>query len=133
MSLDLVAELAVRRSLALTCLLADEAPLEQLGELLADDVRWSMSGRTWSGRAEVLEGLQVPRTSGVVGPGSGTRHLLTTVLVEAAEPGARTRSSWLLVRAADSGVEVLMADDYHDIWRMDGGEAVLVARRVDRL
>lgn len=133
MSLDLAVELAVRRSLALTCLRADEAPIGELGQLLADDVTWSMSGRTWQGRAQVLEGLQVPRTSGMVGPGSGTRHLLSTVLVESAESGARSRSSWMLVRSGEAGVDVLMAGDYHDSWRMEGDEAVLVSRQVDRI
>ena len=133
MSLDPSTELAVRRSLTLTCLRADEAPIEQLGELLADDITWSMGGRTWTGKAEVLEGLQAPRTNGMVGPGSGTRHLLSTVLVDEAESGARSRSSWMLVRAGATGVDVLMAGDYHDTWRTAGGDAVLVARRVDRL
>lgn len=130
MTLEAASDSAVLRALALTGVYSDEAPLADLGKLLADDIVWTMPGRLWTGRDEVVEGLHGSRASGIVGPGSRTRHFILPPLVEADGSVIRTRSHWLLVRAGTPTAEVLNAGEYHDTWRIVDGAAVLVSREV---
>lgn len=125
-------ELAIRNLLALGCYLADEGTADDVAALLAPDGTWQLSsGTVWRGRAEVATGLQAARDTGVAGPGSGSRHLLTTVWVSVGADGsARSRARWLLLRDSD-GV-VVSHGDYQDGWRRTDGAWALHARRVER-
>ncbi|MDC0770822.1 nuclear transport factor 2 family protein [Streptomyces sp. HD] len=77
--------------------MADEGTVAQMGELLADDVEWHMTGTAWRGHTEVLEGLGGMRALGHAGPGSGNRHIVTNQEVYVEAEHARAFSSFLLV------------------------------------
>lgn len=62
-------------------LYSDKATVEQWGALIADDVYVDLFGSVSSGREATLAGSRERRASGRTGPGSGSRHLVTTVSI----------------------------------------------------
>jgi 3-phenylpropionate/cinnamic acid dioxygenase small subunit len=83
-------ELAIRNLIAALALLADSGTVEEYVALFADDARWEMPANPANGvaasarvgRAEIAAGVRDRRAAGVQGPGSNTRHVITTVHVE---------------------------------------------------
>lgn len=129
---DAEVENAVRNQVAQTCYTADEGTLDELTALMAEDVVWESSAGPLTGRAAVAAGLQGPRERGLTGPGSGTRHLLTTVVVRAgADRSAESRSTWALVKVGDEP-KVLMVGEYVDSWTWSAGGPLLQQRRIVR-
>ena len=74
-------ESAVRNVVARLAMLADEGDLEEYVDLFTDDARWDMPGSAIQGRENLLAGAIERRASGNVGPGSNTRHVITTQAV----------------------------------------------------
>jgi uncharacterized protein (TIGR02246 family) len=122
----------------------DDGDLETYATLLTDDVTWSMPGVEHAGRAAVLEGIRARHDSGQSGPRSGTRHVLTTTMVDlapvdaGAEHGARAsaRSTWLLVGEGeglgDGGAPAVVRrfGTYHDVVVRTAAGWRLAARRI---
>lgn len=107
--------------------LADEGTLDELGNLFAEDVEWSMAGTTWRGRSEVLAGLGSMRGLGHAGPESGNRHVLTNQEVHVDGERATARSYFLLVNRATPAA-ILAVGSYRDeLVRERGGW--LISRR----
>ncbi|WP_420639397.1 nuclear transport factor 2 family protein [Candidatus Poriferisocius sp.] len=73
---------AIRNVVARLALLADEGDLEEYAGLFTEDGLWEMPGSTIQGRADLLAGAIERRASGNVGPGTNTRHVITTQAVE---------------------------------------------------
>ncbi len=117
----------------------DDGDLATYAGLLSDDVTWSMPGVEHVGRAAVLDGIRSRHDSGQSGPRSGTRHVLTTTVVDLAADEAGTaggtrasaRSTWLLVGEGDGGsAAVRRFGTYHDeVVRTPAGWR-LAARRI---
>ena len=72
---------AIRNVVARLAQLADEGDLEEYVELFADDALWEMPGAAIQGRDNLLAGAIERRAAGTVGPGSNTRHVITTQAV----------------------------------------------------
>ncbi|MFF5965218.1 nuclear transport factor 2 family protein [Streptomyces collinus] len=106
--------------------MADEGSVAQMGELLADDVEWHMTGAAWRGHAEVLEGLREMRALGHAGPDSGNRHIVTNQEVYVEGEVARAFSSFLLVSGAPS---ILVTGSYRDELRRGEEGRWLLAKR----
>lgn len=79
-TLDKVAdELAIRNLIARLAHLADDGELEYYIECFAEDIEWGGGGQPLrQGRTAVLEGARQRRADGITGPGSGSRHVVTT-------------------------------------------------------
>lgn len=72
---------AIRNVVARLAILADEGDLEEYVDLFTDDARWDMPGGELQGRDNLLAGAIERRAAGTVGPGSNTRHVITTQAV----------------------------------------------------
>ena len=72
---------AIRNVVARLAILADEGDLEEYVGLFTDDARWDMPGGELQGRDNLLAGAIERRAAGTVGPGSNTRHVITTQAV----------------------------------------------------
>ncbi|MEU6904232.1 nuclear transport factor 2 family protein [Streptomyces coeruleorubidus] len=110
--------------------MADEGTVAQMGELLADDVEWHMTGVAWRGRTEVLEGLGEMRALGHAGPDSGKRHVVTNHEVYVEAERARAFSYFLLV-SRTAPPWILITGSYRDeLRRCDNGRWLLARRDV---
>ncbi len=72
---------AIKNVVARLAMLADEGDLEEYVDLFTDDARWDMPGGELQGRENLLAGAIERRAAGTVGPGSNTRHVITTQAV----------------------------------------------------
>ena len=72
---------AIRNVVARLAQLGDEGDLEEYAGLFADDALWEMPGAAIQGRENLLSGAIERRAAGTVGPGSNTRHVITTQTV----------------------------------------------------
>lgn len=76
-------ELEIRNLAAHLAHLADEERhMTTYIEHFTEDARWRMNGVEFKGRSEILAGALGRRRSGTQGPGTHTRHVITTHVVE---------------------------------------------------
>ena len=87
-------ELAVRNVVARLAILSDGGDLEEYVDLFTDDARWEMPGGELQGRENLLAGAIERRSEGTVGPGSNTRHAITTQSVVMDGDEAVSDSYW---------------------------------------
>ena len=75
-------ELAIRNLLARLAQLADDGELAEYIQCFSDDAVWGGSGfGEKKGRDEIMAGAVERRASGTSGPGTHTRHVITTTAV----------------------------------------------------
>jgi len=84
-------ELEIRNLVAELSQLADTASEEELERYLAlftDDATWAvladgevLSAQERKGHQEILEGVRERRAAGIQGPGTNTRHVVSTLVV----------------------------------------------------
>ena len=123
------AELEIRNLIARVAQVADHGPLDEYGPLFTHDGAWEFPGGPRYGRADILEGARQRRRDGVTGPGSRTRHLISTVSVVVEDGGRATADSyWQFWRETDSAPTLFNMGHYHDSLRHEDG-AWRVARR----
>jgi hypothetical protein len=109
--------------------LADEGTIDELGDLVADDIEWTMTGTTWHGRVEVLAGLRLMRDLGHAGPDSGNRHVLTNLEVRPDGEHTTAHSYFLLV-SSGSPATILAVGAYRDELQRTNGRWLLTRREV---
>jgi 3-phenylpropionate/cinnamic acid dioxygenase small subunit len=123
------AELEIRNLLARVAQVADHGSLDEYGELFTEDAAWELPGGPRRGRSDILEGARQRRHDGVTGPGSRTRHLISTVSVAVGDRGRATADSyWQFWRETDATPALFNMGHYHDTLRLDDG-TWRVARR----
>jgi uncharacterized protein (TIGR02246 family) len=123
------AELEVRNLVARVAQVADHGSLDEYAGLFTEDAAWELPGGPRRGRADIVDGARQRRHDGVTGPGSRTRHLITTVAVVVGQDGSATADSyWQFWRETDAAPTLFNMGHYHDTLRLDGG-AWRIARR----
>ncbi|HEY1734096.1 MAG TPA: nuclear transport factor 2 family protein, partial [Acidimicrobiales bacterium] len=126
------AELAVRNLIARVAHVADGGDLEESRELYTEDAAWEFPGNApRHGRDDILADARQRRDEGVTGPGSATRHVITTLVVTVggvAEGMATADSYWLYYRDTTTAPVLAGMGQYHDTVRYDDG-AWRIARR----
>lgn len=89
-------EFEVRNLLAKLAQLSDEGDLDEYIECFTQDAHWGGAGfPERKGRPEILAGARERRASGIAGPGTHTRHVLTTSIVRVAKDTTECRSVFL--------------------------------------
>ena len=126
-------ELEIRNLVARLAHLADASGPDELDEYIAlftDDATWEMPGSERRGRADILTGARERRHAGQQGPGTNTRHVITTQAVRFAGPDTAVSDAYfLLVADTTTAPAVRMIGHYHDELRREDGHWRL-ARRV---
>lgn len=126
-------ELAIRNLLGRVAQLADEGDLEEYLDLFTDDASWGGAGfPTRQGRAALRAGAEERRASGTAGPGSMTRHAVSTAVVEVAGDRATARSLFHFYGATDGVPELRMIGIWEDALARDDGAWKIAARRIVR-
>lgn len=114
----LVDELAVRNVLARIAQLADTGDLDEYLTLFAPDASWEMPGMpARSGHADLRQGAVDRRASGMQGPGTGTRHVLTTTAVTIDGDIATARSYWMFLADTTTQPTIRLTGQYDDVLR----------------
>jgi len=125
----LAAELAVRNLIARVAQLADTGDLGEYGGCWAQDGAWEYPGSPVHGRAAIVAAAAERRRLGTTGPGSGTRHMITTLQVRVDSADTATADSYFVfLKDEDTGPKLLVMGAYQDTVRRtaDGWQ---VARR----
>lgn len=91
---------------------------EEYAELFADDGEWLMPNAPRIGRADILAGALARRAEGTVGPGSNTRHVISTTAVDFADDDtALAQSYWSFFVETDTAPRLMSMGVYRDTLR----------------
>ena len=123
-------EWAVRNTISRLALYADGVgSLEQYAALFTEDAEWLMPGGPRRGRADILAGATARCEAGGVGPGSNSRHMITSLAVEFTGPDEAVADSYFLyVAETHETPQIQLVGYYHDTLRRTP-EGWLMARR----
>ena len=114
-------ELAIRNLIAQLAQFADMAPIDDLDDYIAcftDDATWEMGDILKRGHEELLEAARERRRGGQQGPGTNSRHVITTMAV--AVDGSDTATSdcyFLAYGDTTTAPAVKLMGHYHDTFR----------------
>jgi uncharacterized protein (TIGR02246 family) len=125
----IAAELEIRNLIARVAQLADHGDLEEYASLFTEDGSWEFPGGPRHGRADILAGARERRRQKVTGPGTATRHVITTLAVQVADATTAIADSyWLFWRDTATSPALVNMGHYHDVVRHEAG-AWRIARR----
>jgi uncharacterized protein (TIGR02246 family) len=111
-------ELAIRNLVARLAQLADMGDLAEYVSLFTEDASWEMPGAPRRGQVDIMAGAQERRSSGTTGPGSNTRHVISTLSVQTdGSDEAVSDSYWLFYRDTTTAPAVQLMGHYHDTLR----------------
>jgi 3-phenylpropionate/cinnamic acid dioxygenase small subunit len=118
----------IRSALARIAQLADGGDLDEYITLFAEDAVWAMPENPTMGmpasekrgRAEIRAGAEERRASGLQGPGTETRHVLTTIAVDIESDDRATARSYFQFYASTASQPVLRnMGQYDDVFVRD--------------
>ena len=107
-------ELEVRNVVARLAQYADGGDLDAYVELYTPDGLWDMPGAPRKGRDEIRAGAAARRASGEAGPGSNTRHVVTTTAVTVDGDDAVADSVWLFYTSTSTAPSLFNMGTYRD-------------------
>jgi len=109
---------AIRNLIATMAMVTDGGDLETYGSLLAEDAVWQMpGGEPVHGRDAIVESARTRRAAGVLGPGSDTRHHVSTIVVHVDGDTASSQACWQFWGNASSGPVLRAIGRYEDTFR----------------
>jgi 3-phenylpropionate/cinnamic acid dioxygenase small subunit len=129
----------IRSLLARIAQLADDGELDDYLDQFTADAVWSMPANpavgapadTRRGREDIAAGVRARRASGLQGPGTATRHVLTTVAVSLDSTGrAHATAYWLFFADTTSAVRLVSVGRYDDELRLEDGRWRLARRTI---
>ena len=108
-------ELAIRNVIALIARYADDGPLEAYGALFAPDARWELPGvSVRSGRADIVAAGAERRAARIAGPGTNTRHVVSTISVAIDGDSAVAEAYWQFYVTTDTAPTLQSMGHYRD-------------------
>jgi len=110
-------DLAIRNLLAELAMMADTAPIDALDEYLSrytDDAVWESPAETRRGIAEIQAGAEERRRAGVQGPGSHSRHVVSTQALWADGDDALSESYFMAVGDTTGDPAIKIIGHYQD-------------------
>jgi len=114
-------ELAIRNLIARLAQFADMAPIDGLDDYIAcftDDASWEMGDIVNQGRERLLEAARERRRAGQQGPGTNSRHVITTMAVSADGSDTATSDCYFLAYGdTTTSPNVKLMGHYHDTFR----------------
>jgi 3-phenylpropionate/cinnamic acid dioxygenase small subunit len=132
------ADAAIRNVLARIAQLADTGDLDEYLTLFADDAVWAMPdnpavgmvANEKRGHTEIRAGAEERRASGLQGPGSDSRHVLTTIAVSLDGDDRATVRSYFLFYGSTSTAPVLRTMGQYDDVLVRGANGWQLQHRV---
>jgi 3-phenylpropionate/cinnamic acid dioxygenase small subunit len=132
------ADAEIRTVLARIAQLADTGDLDEYLSLFTEDAVWGMPdnpavGMTANekrGHAEILAGAQERRASGLQGPGTDSRHVLTTIAIDVESDDRATARSYFMFFATTSTAPTLRTMGQYDDILVKGERGWQLAHRV---
>jgi 3-phenylpropionate/cinnamic acid dioxygenase small subunit len=121
-------ELDIRNIVARIAHYSDAGGLDDYGRLFAEDASWEMPPAR--GRSEIQEAGAARRAEGLTGPGSQTRHVVTTVAVTVDGDAAVADSYWQFYTDTATAPVLSMMGHYRDTFRREPDGWRLVERLV---
>lgn len=128
-------EAEIRNLLARIAQLADEGDLDDYVACFTADAVWGGAGfPERRGQAAILAGARERRAGGTAGPGSATRHLISTALVtlEADRTRARARSIFLFYRDTKTAPVLDRMGVWEDVFARTPGGWKLASRTISQ-
>jgi len=123
-------ELAVRNLVARVAQYADGPDVDAYVALFTPDAVWDMPGAPRKGHAEIRAGSEERRAAGQVGPGSNTRHVISTMAVHVDGDRASADSVWQFYVDTNAAPRVQLMGTYHDECRRVGHDWKLARRQI---
>lgn len=123
-------EWAVRNTISRLAMYADGlGSVDEYAALFTEDCEWLMPGAPRKGREDIRTGAAERRAAGGVGPGSNSRHMISTTVVEFTGPDEAVADSYFtyLVDTHETP-RVQLVGYYHDTLQR-APEGFLMARR----
>lgn len=128
---EIADELAIRNVLARVAHCSDAGDLADYGALFTEDARWEMPGvPVKRGRAEIVAAGAARRAEGVTGPGSHSRHLISTVSVAVEGDRAVAESYWQFFVDTATAPVLRSMGAYRDTFRRTGRGWLLAERLI---
>ncbi|MER5181620.1 nuclear transport factor 2 family protein [Streptomyces sp. NPDC002896] len=110
-------ELAVRNIIAKVSLYTDGGDVDSYVELFAKDAVWEMPGNQRTGHDEIRAGNVSGYAAGLLGPGTGSRHIVGTTAVDIQGDTATAESQWVFVSGGPGSPAISAAGHYLDTFR----------------
>jgi uncharacterized protein (TIGR02246 family) len=127
----IAAELEIRNVISRLAILADQGDLDEYVEHFTDDAEWQFPDAVRKGRTEIRAGAVERRAGGVTGPGTDTRHVITTVTVKVdGSDVASADSYFLFFRETATAPNLFNMGWYHDTFVRDSGRWRLARRQI---
>jgi hypothetical protein len=101
---------AIRNVIGLAALLGDTGAPEDYRRVYAPDASWRMGQVAQGGADQIVAAAASRRVEGTSGPGSGTRHFVTTLTIEVAGDTARAVSYYAFM----AGSAIAATGTYRD-------------------
>jgi 3-phenylpropionate/cinnamic acid dioxygenase small subunit len=123
------AELGIRNVISRIALLADQGDLDEYIEQFTEDAVWALPTAARHGRADIRAGAEARRAEGTTGPGTATRHVITTVVVRVDHADRATADSYFVfLQNTTTSPTIFNMGAYHDTFVREG-DAWRLARR----
>jgi len=119
-------ELELRNLVARIAQTADSGTVAEYVALFTEDAAWSMPDNPAAGLpasekrgiGEIEAGVHERRASGLQGPGSNTKHVVTTIAIDVRGPdNALGHTYWMFFRDTTGQPTVLNMGEYRDEFR----------------
>lgn len=107
-------ELEIRNLIARVARYADGDDVEAYVALFTPDASWEMPGAERRGHDDIRAGSLERRAAGAIGPGSHTRHVVSTVTVELDGDRATAASTWQFFTHTDTSPQLALMGTYDD-------------------
>ncbi|NLT29765.1 MAG: nuclear transport factor 2 family protein [Propionibacterium sp.] len=119
--------------------MADFGTIEEYSTLMADDFVWDYPGggtvmpnpTLITGRDDVLQGARERRAQGIQGPGTHTRHVVTSISVDPDPERPTSTAYWHFYHHTNATPTLITMGRYHDEFsRAEDGRWVFSRRRI---
>jgi len=125
------AELEIRNLISRLAILADHGDLDEYIEHFTEDAAWEFPGGERTGRGDIRAGAVERRAGGTTGPGSNTRHVITTVAVTVdGSEVASADSYFLFFQQTTTAPTLFNMGWYHDTFARQIGRWRLARRQI---
>jgi 3-phenylpropionate/cinnamic acid dioxygenase small subunit len=127
----IAAELDIRNVISRIAILADEGDLDEYIDQFTEDSVWNYPPAPRRGRGEIRGGAEARRAEGLSGPGSDSRHLITTVAVRVdGQDRGVADSYFVFLQNTTTAPTILNTGAYHDTFVREGQVWRLARREI---